>query len=290
MTDASSGEPPARIFIGTDPSQAIACKLLQHSMRKHTTMPLVFDTMDSVAWPFPKDPKNQPRTEFSFHRFAIPKLAGYQGRALYVDADMLVFRDLRELWAMPFDGATVLHAPSSNPQRPKQFSVMLLDCDRLRWDPAEIIAGLDSGRFDYDQLVGNVCLEPEAQVQARLPIEWNSLDVHVPGRTALLHYTHIVTQPWVHARHPHGDLWVEALVEAIDAGVVAAAEVDDAVRRGWARPSLPRQLRTRRALWPAFTRGVAPLLDLGFRPHRALRDRQRRVRREGPAAVESVRR
>lgn len=270
-------EPAARIYVGTDPSQAIACKLLEYSMRRHTSLPLVFDTMQNVRWPQPTDARNQPRTEFSFHRFAIPKLAGFHGRALYVDADMLVFRDLRELWGIPFDSATVLHAPSSDPKRPKQFSVMLLDCERLRWQPDDIVAGLDAGRFDYEQLVGNVCLEPPERVQARIPIEWNSLDRYEPGRTGLLHFTHIETQPWVYARHRHGDLWVAHLQEAIDAGALAAAEVDEAVQRGWARPSLPVQLRTRRALWPAFARLVAPLVDRGFEPHRALRERLGRL-------------
>ncbi|MEO7057207.1 MAG: glycosyltransferase [Caldimonas sp.] len=277
MTLPARDEAPARIFIGTDPSQEIACKLLQRSMQRHTSLALVFDTMASVAWPLPNDPRNHPRTEFSFHRFAIPKLAGYHGRALYVDADMLVFRDLRELWNLPFGEATVLHAPSSDPKRPKQFSVMLLDCDRLRWQPEEIVAGLDSGRFDYEQLVGQVCLEPAEQVQPRIPIEWNSLDRYQPRRTGLLHFTHIETQPWVYARHPHGGVWVRQLLEAIDAGVVTAAEVDDAVERGWARPSLPVQLRTKPSLWPMFGRLVAPLLDRGFKPHRALRQRLGRL-------------
>ena len=192
---------------------------------------------------------------------------------------MLVLRDLREIWQLPFDGATVLHAPSSTPERPKQFSVMLLDCERLSWDPEAIVAGLDAGRYGYDELVGEIGLEPAERVRARLPIEWNSLDHYDPGRTGLLHYTHIQTQPWVYARHPHGDVWVEALRDAIDDGVVRAAEVDAAVRSGYVRPSLAMQLRTRRERWPLFARTVAPLLDLGFKPHRALRDRQRRVRR-----------
>lgn len=269
----------ARVFIGTDPSQEIACRLLQRSMRRHASIEIVFDTMAGVHFPFPKDARNQPRTEFSFNRFAIPKLAGHHGRALYVDADMLVFRDLREIWSVSFGEATVLHAPSSTPARPKQFSVMLLDCDRLRWNPAEVVAGLDEGRYSYDELVNEIGLEPAACMQARLPIEWNSLDHYEPGRTGLLHYTHIQTQPWVYARHPHGDVWVEALREAIDAGEIGAAEVDAAIRSGFARPSLAMQLRTRRERWPLFARTVAPLLDIGFKPHRALRDRQRRVSR-----------
>ncbi|NUZ04498.1 glycosyltransferase [Piscinibacter koreensis] len=275
---------PIRIYIGTDRSQMIAAKLFEFSVRRHTDAAVEFDTMQGVTWPFPKDPRNQPRTDFSFHRFAIPRLAGFTGRALYVDADMLVFRDIRELWNIPFDGATVLHAPSSTPRRPKQFSVMLLDCARLDWDATDIVRGLDEGRYDYDQLLTGFCIEPPEQVQPRIPIEWNSLDAYVPGRTGLLHYTHMETQPWVYARHPHGDLWVETLRDALDAGVVSTAEVDDAVARGWARPSLPAQLRTERARWPAFKWLVAPVLDRRFRPHAALRDRQEQVRRAGAAA------
>lgn len=286
MSDVSdvSAAAPARLYIGSDPSQAIAAEVLQFSVRRHASMPVEFDTMESVRLPFPSDPRNQPRTDFSFHRFAIPKLAGRAGRAAYVDADMLVFRDIRELWSLPFGDAAVLYAPSSDPERPKQFSVMLLDCARLDWDAAEIVAGLDAGRYDYDQLLTAFCIEPAERVQPRIPVEWNSLDLYVPGRTGLLHYTHMETQPWVHARHPHGDLWVEALADAIAAGAVTPGAVEDAVGRGWARPSLPAQLRTRRSLWPVFKRAVAPFLDRDFRPHAALRDRQARVRDEAASA------
>ena len=262
----------------------IASKVFEYSVRRHATIPVVFDTMDSVRWPFPKDPKNQPRTNFSFHRFAIPRLAGYQGRAAYVDADMLVFGDIRELWEIPFNDATVLYAPSSNPKRRKQFSVMLMECGRLRWDVAELIAGMDAGGYDYDQLVNELCVEPDAAVQDRIPPEWNSLDLYFPGRTGLLHYTHMETQPWVYSRHKYGDLWVEALQDAMTDGVVSETEVMEAVERGWARPSLVRQLQTDKARWPLFNRLVAPFLDRGFKPHRALRERQDQVRNQAAPA------
>ncbi len=60
----------------------------------------------------PKDEPNRGRTGFSFSRFQIPKLAGYKGRALYLDADMQVFGDIAELWDIPFDDAQgAVHAP-----------------------------------------------------------------------------------------------------------------------------------------------------------------------------------
>ena len=279
-TRTGAGEAPARIYIGTDPSQMVAAKVFEYSVRRHATMPVAFDTMDSVTWPFPSDPKNQPRTNFSFHRFAIPKLAGYEGRAAYVDADMIVFRDIRELWEIPFNDATVLYAPSSNPKRTKQFSVMLMDCSRLRWDVDAIIGGMDEGRYDYDQLVGELCIEPDSDVQARIPPEWNSLDLFFPGKTGLLHYTHMETQPWVYSRHKHGDLWVASLQDAISEGAISRKEVEEAVERGWARPSLLRQLDTERSRWPLFNRLTAPIIDRGFKPHRALRERQAQVNKQ----------
>ncbi len=284
MSHEPTSEDAARVFIGTDPSQEIACRLLQWSFRRHSTIDIVFDTMDSLGLPFPTQAKNQPRTGFSFNRFAIPGLAGYHGRAMYVDADMLVFKDLRELWTLPFGGATVLHAPSSSSERRRQFSVMLLDCDRLRWNATDIVNGLDEGQHTYEQLFWDFCIEPDAHIRAALPIEWNSLDLHVPGKTALIHYTHMESQPWVYARHEHGAVWVQALVDAIDAGAITAADVDDAIRRGWIRPSLARQLRTKPQSWPVFTRWVAPILDIGYTPHRELRKRQRVARRREAAA------
>lgn len=288
-TDPASGTAPdgavARVYIGTDPTQEIASLLLQDSMRRHSSMPVVFDEMQALQLPFPREAKNQPRTNFSFNRFAIPGLAGHHGRALYVDSDMLVFKDVREVFEIPFDGATVLHAPSSTPSRQRQFSVMMLDCGRLGWNATDIVNGLDEGRYDYQQLFWDFCIEPQDAVQPRLPVEWNSLDAYVPGRTALVHYTHMDTQPWVHARHPHGDVWVQALADGLEAGVVPAALLDDHVRRGWARPSLARQVRLPARQWPAFKRFVAPVLDLGFKPHRALRERERANRKRDARAA-----
>ena len=72
-----------------------------------------------------------------------------------MDADMLVFSDIRKLWEIPFDGAKVViqkevkHTDKSmvkegSPQeRKKQCAVMFLDCKNLKWDINEIVAGLD---------------------------------------------------------------------------------------------------------------------------------------------------
>lgn len=266
---------PIRIFIGTDDTQELGAKIFEYSVRRHTKAEVVFDRMESVTWPYPKDPQNYPGTNFSLHRFAIPKLAGYRGKAIYVDADMLVLKDIEGLWNTPLDGAKVLCAKSSNPKKRAQLSVMLLDCDRLDWDVEKIVTeDLDGGKYSYDQLMYDLAMEPEGSLRQGLPATWNSLDLYVPGETCLVHYTELVKQPWLSRKNPYGLLWIETLRDAMNEGLVTLEELQAATEKGWARPSLIPLLKAPRPLWPLFEKTVARKLDKGFIPHEDLRTRQ----------------
>ncbi len=99
---------PIRIFIGCDDSMMIPAHALEYSIRKHTEHPVDIFYMRNMPLPTPKHSKNRPGTGFSFNRFLIPKLVGGEGRAIWLDADMLVFDDIAELWNMPFEGKSVL--------------------------------------------------------------------------------------------------------------------------------------------------------------------------------------
>ena len=87
---------------------------------------------------------------------------------MYLDADMLVFGDVAELASIPFDGAKVLCSyqrvlPELWKDKPgfeagRNMAVMLLDCSRLDWDAAKIVAGLDEGRYTYEELVYELCI------------------------------------------------------------------------------------------------------------------------------------
>lgn len=93
---------PMLVFVGADESQMLAANVLAYTINKHASRPVRVVPMCNLRVRQPKDEKNQARTGFSFYRFAIPALAGYRARALYVDSDMLVFSDLAELWDIPF--------------------------------------------------------------------------------------------------------------------------------------------------------------------------------------------
>ena len=245
---------PLRIFVGTDESQVVAHRVLEYSIRKAASVPVEVTPMLDWPHPRPKDPRNKPRTTFSYYRFMIPERCGYRGRALYVDADMLVFGDVAELADLPFDDHSVLctvPAPTAawdgrggTPMGARSLAVSLLDCGRLPWKIDEIVAGLDEGRYTYAQLMSDLCVVPPEQVADTIPPEWNDLEHFQPDRTKLLHYTVVPTQPWKNDDNPLGELWMGWYREAVEAGAVPPEEVEALVRAGHVKRSLTAALRS----------------------------------------------
>ena len=278
----SSPGTPVRIYVGTDRSQEIAFRVLGASIRRRTQLPVEVHSLGGLALPEPPDPAHRARTGFSFARFAIPELAGRTGRAIYLDADMLVLKDIAELWTLPMGDAKVAcqeelpdgiarTAPVPGARRRKQCSVMVLDCARLDWDAAEIIAGLGP-RYTYEQLLGDLCILSESEISYGVPTRWNSLE-HADDTTCLLHYTDMMTQPWVHAGNPNGWLWSREVRDLIAAGEMDAEFVRGEIAAGYVRPSMAREL----ALpldgpLPPETRRAHMELDrqAGYRPHASL--------------------
>lgn len=238
---------PVRIFVGSTESEMLAVKVLEFSIRKHASMSVQVVPLHQagIEIPMPREAANRPRTPFSFQRFLIPQLMNYTGRAIYVDSDMQVFKDIRELWMLPFAGAEVLAvraANDDNTRRP-QFSVMLLDCDALNWDINEIVKTLDEDELTYEQLMGEMVIAKS--VRSVIDPNWNALEKYAEGATRLLHYTDMPLQPWVSPDSAWGHLWMRDLFEAIDKQFISADYVEKQVMKGHVRPSLLHQLARR---------------------------------------------
>ncbi len=245
---------PLRIFIGGDAQQLPAARVLEYSIRKHATVPVEVHPMLDLAHPVPRDERNRPRTTFSYYRFMIPELCGYRGRALYLDADMLVFGDVAELMDMPFDGRRVLCTAPAPTEMWKGYdspylgarsvAVMLLDCDTLDWKITDIVRGLDERRYTYEQLLSDICILEPDQVADTIPPEWNDLERYSPEHTKLLHFTVTHTQPWRNDKNPRRELWMSWYREAVEAGVVVPEEVEALIVRGLVKPELRNALRS----------------------------------------------
>lgn len=132
-------------------------------------------------------------TPFSCFRFAVPELCEFSGRAVYLDADMLVLGDVRELLEMPFEAG---YRSISKPRT----DVSVIDCAWFKdkdWWPS-IAKMKPSGwiTWHYCQL-----LERNNGIAPTLPPAWNVCDqMHPtpdPGTFSakLLHYTSIPSQP-----------------------------------------------------------------------------------------------
>lgn len=232
---------PIKVFVGTDIAQMAGVKLLEYSIKKHASMSVEVIPIDDREVPIPKDPANRSKTGFSFSRFHIPKLCDYKGKAIYVDADMQVFTDLAKLWNMPFDGADVLYSeqPTANGRIP-QHSVMLLNCSKLDWDVKDIVQGFDEGKYDYKDVMYHFCLVAPSKKKPSLPFEWNSLEVYEEGKTCLIHYTDMPTQPWVSHKNKNGKVWYKCLREAVDCGFISTDYLLSEIEAGHVSPDLPR--------------------------------------------------
>lgn len=280
-----------RIFIGADRSQQVAVKVLEYSIKRNTNAKVEVIPMIDLNVPQPKDPRNGQRTGFSYSRFCIPKLAGYSGKAIYMDADMQVFKDISELWELPFCGAKVLiqqeikhldvnmgkeNAPT---KRVKQCAVMLLDCGRLDWDINSIMRDLNEGRYDYEQLMYELCILREEEIGYSVPFEWNSLE-YFDEDTRLTHYTDMGTQPWVSTRNPLGEIWFSEVRRMIAEGCLRPGLLEEEIRLGHFRPSLMRDIRyghhIPKLLRPLFDRANTSLDSVsGYVPHRAVYEKKR---------------
>lgn len=256
-----------RVFVASTAAEWLPTRVLEFSIQETSALPVQLHRIASFerSIPMPSELRNRPRTPFSFQRFLIPELCGYQGRAIYLDADMQLVTDIGVLWGSPMDGHDLLTVREGNEGRKGQFSVMLLECERLQWRIESIVQGLDEGRYTYEQLMHEMCVA--SSVGRTLDPGWNSLEKYEAGRTHLLHYTDMDTQPWVSLNNPLSYLWVGCLRRAIDAGFITEEELVREIAADHVRPSLMEELKQ-----PEVRKSELRRLDAGFvAPYRSIR-------------------
>jgi hypothetical protein len=120
-----------------------------------------------------------------------------------------------------------------------QYSVMLLDCAKLNWHAAALVADLDAGKYEYSQLMSDFAMMPADKKQSWLEFEWNSLETYEARRTKLLHYTDMPTQPWVSNQNRNGEVWYAELRRAIADGFITTAEIHAEIAKRHVSPLLP---------------------------------------------------
>lgn len=233
---------PIRVFVGTEEKTELARKVLEYSIEQNTDSLVEFVPMIGPQWEYPLD-GIKVGTGFSLRRWMIPAFCNWQGRAIYLDADIQCFGDIAELFrspeTCPSPGASVwcTFQPDKYSKTPwPQTSVMVIDCEAARgewgWEIAKVLAYLrgNSDRefyADFMHCVGRVAAKRKYWTKLApvgIATAWNGLNTYVADTTKLLHYTKEPEQCWYKPEHPLAPLWQAALVETIEAGRIGKEE------------------------------------------------------------------
>lgn len=206
---------------------------------------------------------------FTLTRFKPPELMGYEGMALVIDPDIFALTDVSEMFTLPRHEKPVLACRKRDAW---DSSVMVLDCAKLRsWSVPIFLDELKAKRRDYSDYS---TLRFMGDQVGELSRDWNSLDA-ILSETKFLHTTNRLTQPWKtglpidfhreplrkkfgiiprewlyratgrYATHyqSHPDKRIETfffslLGEALTAGALTRAEIEEEMALGHVRPDL----------------------------------------------------
>ena len=174
------------VFIGYDEKEKVAYNVLSYSILKNSTRPVAITPiyLPNIRDDFVRERLPKQSTDFAFSRFMIPHLMNYQGWALFMDCDMLMFEDISELWRLRDDKYAVqvckhdytpksktkfLNQPQSAYPKKNWSSFMLMNCKKctqLTPNYVNRATGLELHQFKW--------LESEELI-GELPLEWNWL-------------------------------------------------------------------------------------------------------------------
>jgi len=233
-------EGPIRIFVGTEIKTKVPMDVLAHSIKRHTSREIKITPMIGADWEVPSGLHQG--TGFSLRRFMIPHACNYEGHAIYLDADQLVFGDIAELFnyknSMGDKAVACTYQPDKFNKNPwPQTSVMVIDCAKVGWNPVDLWDMLRRG-YNYANFMHLTFMDKKP---LQIPTFWNHFNVYEEMTTRLLHYTKEPEQPWYKPNHPLAHLWESELLKAITAGAVSKADFNFALDL-WSKPKLDKRL------------------------------------------------
>lgn len=213
-----------KVFIGYDPREAVAFTTLTHSIHERSTLPVSICPirLSHLSDVFTRERNPLQSTDFSFSRFLTPWLCDYEGWAAFMDCDMIMLEDIKNLWDLrderyavqvvkhdhtPIEKEKFLGSVQTKYQKKNWSSVMLFNtakCRALTPEYVNTASGLELHQFKWlesDDLIGE------------LPSKWNHLVGYNPPRkdAALVHYT--LGGPYFHEYQncEYAEEWFEEL-------------------------------------------------------------------------------
>ena len=190
------------VVIGYDRNNRMSSYTMAESLMENSSVPLTFSFLHrDMLKEYTRENSIHDSTDFSNSRFLTPYLANYEGWSLFVDNDMVVTSDIKELFDMIDDKYTVMCVKHNQickkdtkflDREQYQYnyknwsSVMLFNnkkCKSLTLDYVNAAPGLDMHQFKWIDNVEDI---------GSLPLEWNYLVANENQTTKtpkLIHYT-----------------------------------------------------------------------------------------------------
>ena len=190
-----------RIFVGCSANgeDAEAQGMLEYTLKRHATQPLEINWMKLTRDPSSPWYSNPSKgegwnttgwaTPFSAFRWAIPHVCNYEGKAIYMDVDMIALDDINNLWEQQHPAGKAVLAKDE-----KHTCVMLFDNAQSKsvLPPFEQLRRTEGL---YRKVRNNFGL-----ATAKFKNNWNCLDgehyktLNDPD-VKVIHFTKVETQP-----------------------------------------------------------------------------------------------
>ena len=198
-----------RIFIGYDRRESVAFHTLCHSIWRHASQPVsIIPLMLNQLYDVHDRPRERFQSnDFTFSRWLVPYLCGYEGWAIFMDCDMLVRRDISELWEMrnPLCAVQVVKHDYTPPESSKYLgneqdayhkknwsSMMLMNCGACKTLTPGYVNDAKRLTLHQFQWLGR------EDLVGSIPSEWNHLVGYGTERpdAAIVHFT--IGGPYFH--------------------------------------------------------------------------------------------
>lgn len=211
---------PFRVFCGWDKRQADAAEVFKFSVEQNASIEVDVRFLKIDKLPI----ERRGVTDFTYSRFLVPFLCGYEGRALFADGcDQLCLGDVRELAELDMQDKpvwVVKHPPIRKvPLQPRArswTSLMLMDCAKLPWwTPKYVEAAQDAALMQLYHLTVEAIGELPGEWNYLMPVDgdpqwkgsvWGSsvtlgLDEHIVPVVRIAH--------WSYLSDPNGNSWID---------------------------------------------------------------------------------
>lgn len=219
-----------RVFVGHDPREAVAYHTFCQSVLERASVPVAFVPLaaNTVAGVYERTTPHDGSNAFTYSRFLVPFLCGYEGWALFADGDMVCNADIADLFALADDSKAVMvvkheyqtkhptkYLGAPNPMYPRKnwSSVVLWNCGHeanrvLTPEMVSTMSGAYLHRFMWlkDEMIGS------------LPRDWNWLvgEYHRNDTARIEHHTLGVPAFGGFRRADGAQRWADALLRALN--------------------------------------------------------------------------